>query len=156
MTECPKCQVEHDLGGWPETWDPVRQDIFIQRMLRYDVLPSMVPSMACELEHLQANENDLEEYFIECKKNIRRLSQVELNRLDALGWSFAIINPLTITREDPLVAKLVKLGCLLLVGVPILILTAPIRLWYWLRFSWVRDSISPTFREWIYPRKRGY
>lgn len=157
MTACPHCKTEHSLTkDWPCHWSQERRERFARALVACGVGPGFLPAMAAEVEKLMTtsifltNEDDLIAYFTESAGIGVRVSWIEAQRERWLAWSKPILAPFR-KVFDNLTVRFIPLAlCLLIfIGLPMLILTAPIRIpfavWRW----WVARRLHPTFVDWL-------
>lgn len=158
---CPHCHTDHepDMRDWPCSWSPERREVFIKRLVSLGVTPVFIPSMAAEVEKIAnagtyvAVEDDLVTYLTESGKVAARVAAIDDRRSRWLAWSRKITRPLTITVVDTKVSTCWKLMLLLAVGLPMLVLTAPIRMTFAAVKWWVGRKLCPYFIQWL--RKYG-
>jgi hypothetical protein len=158
---CSHCHTDHepDMRDWPCSWNPERREHFIKKLIPLGVTPVFIPSMASEVEKITnagvyiAVEDDLIAYLTESNRIAEKIGKLDETRSRWLAWSRKITRPLTIRVSDTRVSTCWKLTLLGIIGLPMLILTAPIRLPFAAVKWWIGRKLCPYFTDWL--RKHG-
>lgn len=158
---CSHCGTDHkaEKTDWPENWDCGRRAWFAKSMESVGVIPEYAPTMAAQVEKLSktspyiVSESELFTYLSQSAMISRRLARINEERDWCLAWSQKITRPLTFKITDNKTSIFFKLVILAIIGLPMLFLTAPIRLpfsiWKW----WVNRDFHPYFTGWL--KKHG-
>lgn len=131
---------------------------FINSMLSLGVFLD-IPAMAAEVEKLSkhspylVSEVELISYLSQSNSIAKRISKINEQREHWLTWSRKITRPLTIKIADDKTSIFAKLAILTVIGLPMLVLTGPIRLFFHLRKWKINRDFCPYFIEWL--KKHG-
>jgi len=139
--------------NYPENWDDKRQQDFKNLLGSYGIEQSNGSVIAGEIDRLgklgyDACEETWNEHFLISRKITYENALLQIHREDALYWARFIVDSLMIRQGDPLVAKLVKLICLMIVGYPLMIFTIPTRLWFWIQTEKKEKNLI-SYKEWL-------
>ncbi len=158
---CSHCGTDHkvEAKSWPDSWDADRRMCFTKSMLLVGVKEEYTPAMAAEIEKLSktspyiVSEVELVAYMLQSAIVSKEINKVSAMRERWLAWSRSITRPLTFKVADSRTSFVCKMAILVVIGLPMLLLTAPIRTFFSL-YKWlVCWDFHPYFTEWL--KKNG-
>jgi hypothetical protein len=158
---CKHCKTDHkpEAVCWPENWDEDRRAWFVKSVSAVGVIPEYAPAMTHEVEKLSktspyiVSEVELFAYLTQSATISKKLARINEKRDWCLSWSRKITRPLTFKIADNRTSIFFKFVILLIIGLPMLVLTTPIRLPFSIWKRWAGRNFHPYFTGWL--RKNG-